>query len=114
MASDSDFQQSLWKAADKLRAQMDAAGYKHIVIAPDMIAILRTQPNARSVIQPEPPLLRLLLLERMSEKETWHVSPGLTTSFLLLERSREADRSKPGPGLTSSFLLLEPPLCNTL
>ena len=31
------------------------------VITPDMIAILRTQPNALSLIQPEPPLLGLLL-----------------------------------------------------
>ena len=28
----SDFKQTLWKAADKLRAQMDAAEYKHIVL----------------------------------------------------------------------------------
>ena len=27
-----DFKQTLWKAADKLRAQMDAAEYKHIVL----------------------------------------------------------------------------------
>ena len=32
MASDADFKQTLWKAADKLRAQMDAAEYKHIVL----------------------------------------------------------------------------------
>lgn len=32
MASDADFTQTLWKAADKLRAQMDAAEYKHIVL----------------------------------------------------------------------------------
>ena len=30
--SDQDFKQTLWKAADKLRAQMDAAEYKHIVL----------------------------------------------------------------------------------
>ncbi len=28
----SDFKQTLWKAADKLRAQIDAAEYKHIVL----------------------------------------------------------------------------------
>jgi len=27
-----DFKQTLWKAADKLRAQMDAAEYKHTVL----------------------------------------------------------------------------------
>lgn len=27
-----DFKQTLWKTADKLRAQMDAAEYKHIVL----------------------------------------------------------------------------------
>ena len=27
-----DFKQVLWKSADKLRAQMDAAEYKHIVL----------------------------------------------------------------------------------
>jgi type I restriction enzyme M protein len=27
-----DFKQTLWKAADKLRAQMDAAEYKHIIL----------------------------------------------------------------------------------
>lgn len=32
MASDADFKQTLWKTADKLRAQMDAAEYKHIVL----------------------------------------------------------------------------------
>ena len=32
MASEADFKQTLWKAADKLRAQMDAAEYKHIVL----------------------------------------------------------------------------------
>ena len=32
MASDADFKQILWKTADKLRAQMDAAEYKHIVL----------------------------------------------------------------------------------
>ena len=32
MASDTDFKQTLWKTADKLRAQMDAAEYKHIVL----------------------------------------------------------------------------------
>lgn len=32
MASDAYFKQILWKAADKLRAQMDAAEYKHIVL----------------------------------------------------------------------------------
>ncbi|MDB2475496.1 type I restriction-modification system subunit M [Paracoccaceae bacterium] len=30
--SEQDFKQTLWKAADKLRAQMDAAEYKHIVL----------------------------------------------------------------------------------
>ena len=30
--NDSDFEQTLWKAADKLRAQMDAAEYKHLVL----------------------------------------------------------------------------------
>ncbi|PWL25027.1 MAG: restriction endonuclease subunit M [Altererythrobacter sp. XM-24bin4] len=30
--SSTDFKQTLWKAADKLRAQMDAAEYKHIVL----------------------------------------------------------------------------------
>ena len=30
--SQKDFKQTLWKAADKLRAQMDAAEYKHIVL----------------------------------------------------------------------------------
>lgn len=30
--NDSDFKQTLWKAADKLRDQMDAAEYKHIVL----------------------------------------------------------------------------------
>tara|TARA_Y100000817_G_scaffold13870_1_gene10555 strand:- start:4806 stop:6356 length:1551 start_codon:yes stop_codon:yes gene_type:complete len=29
---ENDFKQTLWKAADKLRAQMDAAEYKHIVL----------------------------------------------------------------------------------
>ncbi|MDA9686610.1 type I restriction-modification system subunit M N-terminal domain-containing protein, partial [bacterium] len=28
----SDFKQTLWKTADSLRAQMDAAEYKHIVL----------------------------------------------------------------------------------
>ena len=28
----SDFKQTLWKSADKLRDQMDAAEYKHIVL----------------------------------------------------------------------------------
>ncbi len=28
-----DFKQTLWKSADKLRDQMDAAEYKHIVLA---------------------------------------------------------------------------------
>jgi type I restriction enzyme M protein len=32
MASGADFKQTLWKTADKLRAQMDAAEYKHIVL----------------------------------------------------------------------------------
>ena len=33
MAKDkSDFKQTLWKTADSLRAQMDAAEYKHIVL----------------------------------------------------------------------------------
>ena len=27
-----DFKQTLWKTADSLRAQMDAAEYKHIVL----------------------------------------------------------------------------------
>ena len=31
-AGSGDFKQTLWKAADKLRAQMDAAEYKHIVL----------------------------------------------------------------------------------
>lgn len=30
--SDDDFKKTLWKSADKLRAQMDAAEYKHIVL----------------------------------------------------------------------------------
>ena len=30
--SEQDFKQTLWKAADKLRAQMDAAEYKHLVL----------------------------------------------------------------------------------
>ena len=30
--NDSDFKQTLWKTADSLRAQMDAAEYKHIVL----------------------------------------------------------------------------------
>ena len=30
--NDKDFKSTLWKAADKLRAQMDAAEYKHIVL----------------------------------------------------------------------------------
>ena len=30
--NNSDFKQILWKAADSLRAQMDAAEYKHIVL----------------------------------------------------------------------------------
>ena len=29
--NNSDFKQTLWKTADSLRAQMDAAEYKHIV-----------------------------------------------------------------------------------
>ena len=29
---DQEFKNKLWKAADKLRAQMDAAEYKHIVL----------------------------------------------------------------------------------
>jgi type I restriction enzyme M protein len=32
MAAKTDFKQILWKTADKLRAQMDAAEYKHIVL----------------------------------------------------------------------------------
>ena len=32
MAAETDFKQTLWKTADKLRAQMDAAEYKHIVL----------------------------------------------------------------------------------
>lgn len=32
MAAETDFKQTLWKAADKLRAQMNAAEYKHIVL----------------------------------------------------------------------------------
>lgn len=31
-SSNSDFKSVLWKSADKLRAQMDAAEYKHIVL----------------------------------------------------------------------------------
>lgn len=30
--SSTDFKQTLWKAADKLRAQMDAAEYKHMLL----------------------------------------------------------------------------------
>ena len=30
--NNSDFTQTLWKTADSLRAQMDAAEYKHIVL----------------------------------------------------------------------------------
>ena len=30
--SSTDFKQTLWKTADSLRAQMDAAEYKHIVL----------------------------------------------------------------------------------
>ena len=30
--SDQDIKSTLWKSADKLRAQMDAAEYKHIVL----------------------------------------------------------------------------------
>ncbi|GLT12255.1 hypothetical protein GCM10007928_44880 [Sulfitobacter porphyrae] len=36
------------------------------VIAPDVVAILRAQPDTGSVIQPEPSLLRLL---------HWHLQP---------------------------------------
>ena len=32
MSENADFKQTLWKAADKLRAQMDAAEYKHIIL----------------------------------------------------------------------------------
>lgn len=32
MAAETDFKQTLWKTADKLRAQMDAAEYKHIIL----------------------------------------------------------------------------------
>ena len=34
-----DFKQTLWKAADKLRAQMDAAEYKHIVLGPIFLTL---------------------------------------------------------------------------
>ena len=36
MANDrnADFKQTLWKTADSLRAQMDAAEYKHLVLGP--------------------------------------------------------------------------------
>ena len=30
--NNADFKQTLWKTADSLRAQMDAAEYKHIVL----------------------------------------------------------------------------------
>ena len=30
--NNTDFKQTLWKTADSLRAQMDAAEYKHIVL----------------------------------------------------------------------------------
>ncbi|MEC8996560.1 MAG: type I restriction-modification system subunit M N-terminal domain-containing protein, partial [Pseudomonadota bacterium] len=32
VSNDSNFKQTLWKSADKLRDQMDAAEYKHIVL----------------------------------------------------------------------------------
>ena len=41
MAADTDFKQALWKAADKLRAQMDAAEYKHIVLGLIFLKLIR-------------------------------------------------------------------------
>ncbi len=44
------------------------------VVAPDMIAMLRSETDTRSVIQPEPPLLRLFLgnLQPLTPLQPFH------------------------------------------
>lgn len=34
------FEEKLWQAADKLRSNMDAAEYKHVVLVKDQIQVL--------------------------------------------------------------------------
>lgn len=54
-SSNSDFKSVLWKSADKLRAQMDAAEYKHIVLGLIFLkyisdTFVKQQENVRSMV----------------------------------------------------------------
>ena len=54
-SSNSDFKSVLWKSADKLRAQMDAAEYKHIVLGLIFLkyisdTFVKQQENVRNMV----------------------------------------------------------------